>query len=72
MKSYWEGKKELFSGLVIEKLEEGNPDAWKPYPVFHFDFNGDAYLETPIETSPIVADGIMILTTSDADLHAYQ
>lgn len=29
-------------------------------------------LETPIETVPVVADGIMILTTSDADLHAYQ
>ena len=29
-------------------------------------------LETPIETSPIVADGIMILTTRDADIHAYK
>ena len=29
MKAYWEGKKELFSGLAIEKLEEGNPNAWK-------------------------------------------
>ena len=34
MKAYWEGKKALFSGLAIEKLEEGNPDAWKSYPVF--------------------------------------
>ncbi len=50
MKAYWEGKKELFSGLAIEKLEEGNPDAWKPYPVFYFDFNGDNYLETPVES----------------------
>ena len=39
MKAYWEGKKELFAGLAIEKLEEGNPDAWKSYPVFSFDFN---------------------------------
>lgn len=50
MKAYWEGKKELFADLAIEKLEEDNPDAWEPYPVFHFDFNGDNYLETPIET----------------------
>ena len=45
MKAYWEGKKELFSGLEIEKLEEGNPDAWRSYPVFYFDFNGVNYRE---------------------------
>ena len=45
MKAYWEGKKALFSGLAIEKLEEGNPDAWKSYPVFYFDFNGVNYHE---------------------------
>ena len=50
MKAYWDGKKDLFSGLAIEKLEEGNPDAWQSYPVFYFDFNGDNYLETPIES----------------------
>lgn len=43
MKAYWEGKKELFSGLAIEKLEEANSDAWKSYPVFYFDFNGVNY-----------------------------
>lgn len=41
LKAYWEGKKELFSGLEIEKLE----DTWKEYPVFHFDFNGANYQE---------------------------
>lgn len=49
MKAYWEGKKELFSDLKIEKLEEENSDAWKPHPIFYFDFDGDSYLETPIE-----------------------
>ena len=49
MKAYWEGKKELFAGLRIEKLEEGNPEAFKPHPVFTFDFCGENYLETPIE-----------------------
>ncbi len=50
MKAYWEGKKELFAGLRIEKMEGGNVDAWNPHPVFCFDFNGYNYLETPIET----------------------
>ena len=43
LKAYWEGKRELFSGLAIEKLEAENPDSWKPYPVFYFDFNGVNY-----------------------------
>ena len=38
MKAYWEGKKALFSGLDIEKLEADNANAWKKYPVFYFDF----------------------------------
>lgn len=49
LKAYWEGKKELFSGLAIEKLEADNADAWKPYPVFYFDFNGENYDITPVE-----------------------
>ena len=43
LKAYWEGKRELFSGLAIEELEKNNPDAWKTYPVFYFDFNGANY-----------------------------
>ena len=54
MKAYWEGKKELFSGLKIEELEKDNPDAWQAYPVFYFDFNGRNYqngqvLETALD-----------------------
>ena len=45
MKAYWEGKKELFEGLAIEKLEADNPEAWKKYPVFYFDLNGTNYQE---------------------------
>ena len=45
LKAYWEGKKELFCGLAIERLEEGNAEAWKTYPVFYFDFNGVNYQE---------------------------
>ncbi len=29
-------------------------------------------LETPIETAPIVADGILLLTTNDAEIYAYK
>ena len=39
LRAYWEGRRELFEGLAVEKLEEGNPDAWQEYPVFYFDFN---------------------------------
>ena len=49
LKAYWEGKRELFSGLVIEQLEKNNPDAFKPYPVFYFDFDGEYYENTAIE-----------------------
>ena len=45
LKAYWEGKKELFAGLAIEKLEEGNDKAWQPYPIFYFDFNRGGYQE---------------------------
>lgn len=47
--AYWEGKKELFSGLDIEKLEADNADSWQPHPVLYFDFNGENYKETPVE-----------------------
>lgn len=56
MKAYWEGKKELFEGLGIMTLEQDNNDAWQPYPVFYFDFNGKNYqdknaLETVLDGS---------------------
>ena len=38
LKAYFEGKKELFSGLKIEELEKDNPDAWKSYPVIYLNF----------------------------------
>ena len=37
--SYFEGKKELFEGLAIEKLEE----KWEKYPVLHLDLNARKY-----------------------------
>ena len=41
LKNYFQGKKELFQGLAIEKLEKD----WFEYPVFHIDFNTTNFLE---------------------------
>ena len=40
-KSYFEGKKELFKGLAIEKLEK----EWTEYPVLHFSMASGKHLE---------------------------
>lgn len=36
LECYFQGRKELFKGLALEKLET----EWKEYPIFHIDFNG--------------------------------
>ncbi len=41
MEAYFEGKKELFEGLAMEKLET----EWKEYPVLRIDLNGENYRE---------------------------
>ena len=41
LQSYFEGKKELFEGLAIEKLEQ----EWTEYPVLHFDMSGGKHME---------------------------
>ena len=51
LRAYYEGKKELFKGLAIEKMEK----EWNKYPIFHIDFNGrdftkDGVLEATIES----------------------
>ena len=38
--SYFEGKKELFKGLAIDKLEQD----WTAYPVLHIDMSGGKHL----------------------------
>ena len=39
--SYFEGKKDLFKGLAIEKLEQ----EWTEYHVLHFDMSGGKHME---------------------------
>ena len=39
IKCYFQGKKELFKGLAIEKLET----EWDKYPIFHIDFNASNF-----------------------------
>ena len=39
--SYFEGKRELFNGLAIERLEK----EWTEYPVLHFDMSGGKHME---------------------------
>ena len=41
LKCYFEGRKDLFKGLAIDKLETD----WAEYPVFHIDFNGDNFTQ---------------------------
>lgn len=46
LKAYFLGQKELFKGLAIEALEEGEKDKreiWQEYPVLYLDFNTAVY-----------------------------
>ena len=49
LKYYFLGKKELFQGLAIDRLEK----EWAEYPVFHIDFNGSNF------TLPHTLDAIL-------------
>ena len=57
LKSYFLGKKELFKGLAIERLEQ----EWAEYPVFHIDFNAKVFtfpyeLDKTLETFVATAE----------------
>ncbi|MDR2355479.1 MAG: ATP-binding protein [Clostridiales Family XIII bacterium] len=52
LRSYFEGRRELFAGLAAERLEA----EWTPYPVLHIDLNVAAYkdvgdLEAGLDTN---------------------
>ena len=40
LKSYFEGRRDLFAGLAIDSLEK----EWTEYPVLHFDMSGGKHM----------------------------
>ena len=44
--SYFEGKKELFKGLAIEKIKAESNSEWKKYPVLKLDLNAKEYTKS--------------------------
>lgn len=49
LEAYFQGKKELFEGLAIEKLEKD----WIKYPILHLDLNAEKY------TNPEALDQVL-------------
>ena len=53
LEAYFQGKKELFEGLAIEKLEKD----WIKYPILHLDLNIEKY-DTPESLDKILNDNL--------------
>lgn len=53
LEAYFRGRKELFEGLAIEKLEK----EWKQYPVLHLDLNIGKY-DTPDSLDKILENAV--------------
>lgn len=45
IKYYFLGRKDLFSGLAIEQLEEQGKDSWAEYPVMYFSLASGEFME---------------------------
>ncbi len=45
LEAYFLGKRELFDGLAVQKLEDAEAQPWQAYPVFRFDFSPEKYEE---------------------------
>ena len=45
LKAYFNGEKDLFKGLAIEKLEQQRADPWVKYPVIHYSFASGDFTE---------------------------
>ena len=45
IKYYFLGRKDLFSGLAIEQLEEQGKDSWTEYPVMYFSLASGEFME---------------------------
>ena len=46
LKAYFEGRKELFKGLSIERIKAEKGEEWKKYPVLKLDLNVGDYKTT--------------------------
>jgi len=44
LQTYFEGRKELFKGLAVEKIKAERCEDWKKYPVLKLDLNAQKYL----------------------------
>ena len=53
LEAYFQGKKELFTGLAVEKLEKD----WIKYPILHLDLNIEKY-DTPESLDKILNDNL--------------
>ena len=53
LEAYAQGKKDLFKGLALEKLEKD----WTVYPVLHLDLNTQKY-DTPESLTSILNDNL--------------
>ena len=53
LEAYFKGKKELFAGLAMERLEE----EWAEHPVLHLDLNAQKY-ETPEDLNSILNNAL--------------
>ena len=54
LEAYFQGKKELFTGLAIEKLEKD----WIEYPILHLDLNIEKY-DNPESLNKILNDNLV-------------
>ena len=45
LQAYFEGKKELFKGLAIEKIKAESGSEWQSYPILKLDLNAKEYTE---------------------------
>ena len=45
LQAYFEGKKELFKGLAIERIKAEKGEEWQKYPVLKLDLNAKEYTE---------------------------
>ena len=53
LEAYFQGRKEPFAGLALERLENG----WKEHPVLHLDFNPQKY-DSPESLTGILDDAL--------------